>query len=487
MSNYKLTQEQIEALATHYENILNDLLLQVTDDFLLIPEKDANWYMLTHHLVELLQVADPECFRPIFQMMVNALKQRLPPENPFLGATMAQVGDTKGEDFEIILHELLKAQSEKTGLIHFGAGFLPLGDEFTTLWALRMLSFACKLDERSREVEAAYSAVKAAKSDLFRKPPDIVGFLLYVTILLYQQDQSTDKMNLVDECTKELIQNADTTWMKHTQDLRTGGFVAYDLLKLVEIGRQPLPIVEDWLYKVFDLHKPNPTSLPEAFAACRAGSVVDVWMQGWLRALVAAGYYLKLREPNSTPAGKLLSSYFVLYHMVNKESQQCHSQLETIINDRLPRFHDRAAQHLSVFVMQSTENNPNQEKTRQAILEELNGCGLTGRFVGDVKRPYLPDQVANLSLYLRGCKYGIMVFDRFPIVLGLSTIFPPENDKPEDVPVALALFDQDSSQTGIPDELRARCLNFQSSDPTLRQLRGHVSAWAKQVIDQLEE
>ena len=97
---WELSNAQVDVLRVHVEGITKLLLDRVDSEFRFSPQD--NWVMLTHHLIELLQVLDREAFAGLCQLMVNAMLKVGTWQDPFLGASLAQIGATDNKVFESI-------------------------------------------------------------------------------------------------------------------------------------------------------------------------------------------------------------------------------------------------------------------------------------------------------------------------------------------------------------------------------------------------
>jgi len=77
-------------------------------------------------------------------------------------------------------------------------------------------------------------------------------------------------------------------------------------------------------------------------------------------------------------------------------------------------FPDRFAEN-SVYICRTQYNDFLRLAILNIICKELSQIGFTARYVGDNIIPYHQDKNINREIYLRGCKYGIVLLERLPI------------------------------------------------------------------------
>ncbi|MCP4140752.1 MAG: hypothetical protein GY755_10760 [Chloroflexi bacterium] len=355
--------------------------------------------------------------------------------NPFLAASIAEAGMTEDKVFKnLILKEFLKQNAY--GLFPFATGFLGLGDPFSTLWALRLVTLAGLTDEYPEKIEKAMQGLRQGLPDL-EKTHDFLGFLLYVLVMLRREEDS----DLITYCANKLIK--EQGWTDINQNLRQGGFVAYDLMFASELYPEGMPIAEQWLEKAFSLTEKEPTNIPESFINSQENLHIDVWVQGYLRALVAASLYLRLRRPNYTPASAIIAKSVRIenqhdglanFYLATKNYLPALQRLEKykpLLNEFWDRGNDNKfwesdneAYSKSVFISRwmgkigndenPLEENPIAKNIVDAIFEELQNVGLIGRYAGDRNVPHSEHLWDNNEVYMRGCKYGIAIFEGMP-------------------------------------------------------------------------
>jgi|GEM_PF-3063483 len=509
---FDLSDKQVDALVVHNTNLVPSIVGWLDSKFRLKPVADANWPMLGQHLIELLTISDHRAFSGISQQMVLSMGKEVQDSNPFLAASMAEAGLTNNDRFNTLLLALLKQQERNPfGLIPFATGFLNLGDHFSTLWALRLLILSQRIEEFDTQISRAIEAL-GKSFDLLCEHPDHVGFLLYdLSLLAREQDKP-----LVFRCLDRLLQ-PDVDWMNNVPDLRGGGFVAYDLLHVAGLRPEAMSRVESWLAAAFQLTDDPPTRLPEPFQRCqhphpnREDVHADVWIQGWLRALIASTLYLKLRRPEYVLSSRLLAQSIVVsnerdeladfarlatpYLPAIQEMQSIHSVMKAFWTAPKGAPFDK-----SVFVMRSMRATTTMEAILQVICQELTARGLVGRYVGDQPVSYLTDLWANNQVYLRGCKYGIAVFERLPRD-GVTPFGPNHNVLVEfgfmrgKGAQILMLYDESSMNApvhggivppegiGLPPVIGATIYEaFSSEEPDLVRLRQAVTHWAEAVL-----
>ncbi|MDP6636329.1 MAG: hypothetical protein QGG42_15620 [Phycisphaerae bacterium] len=523
---FTLTDKQVDSLVIHHANLTQVVFGWLDSEFRVTPESDSNWPMLGQHLIELLHVSDSRAFSGVCNQMANTMLQSVPPDNPFVAASLAEAGLTDNDVFKALLDELLKKQARHPwGLIPFATGFLNLGDQFSTLWALRLLILSGRDSEFTDAINKAIGALEQS-FDLLSDNSDHVGFLLYDLSLLGRQDDES----LVDRCLNHLLKT-DTSWLKNTHDLRGGGFVAYDLLKVSGLRPKAMEKSEEWLAAAFNLTDEAPTQLPTAFANHGKQSddgneiPVDVWAQGWIRALVAATLYLRLRRSDYAPHSHILTRSVLAG---NERAQLLRFYGNALpflpsiqemqeIGEPMKRFHDKkegSPFEKSVFIMRSMiksnrKSTPEYVETNEnilkAVIEELDKAGLVGRHVGDRPVPYQKDLWANNEVYLRGCKYGIAIFERlerdkgrpfgpnhnvliefgFMRGKGASILILHDeatmHEKVEGTPIPPEGTDLPVVVTSTLHE------SFSSEEPELMQLRTAIAKWAKVMAKKEED
>jgi hypothetical protein len=434
---FDLSDQQVDKLLSHQTQLTHLALGWLDEKYRLLPSLDANWPMLGQHLIELLRQSDPTAFSSICQEMVYSMLHGEYPDNPFVVASMAEAGLTDNQLFDTVLKSLLQKQKNNPlGLIPFATGFLNLGDPFSTLWALRLLI----LSRRVKEYEGAICKAVAGLEKSFEmlaEHADHLGFLLYDLSLLGREEDKS----LVDRCLEHLLQT-DPGWSElPVKNLRTGGFVAYDLLSVSGIRPQAMKPAEAWLAAAFELTDAQPKGPPAPFVDTRMADAnqpmpVDVWCQGWLRAMVAATLYLRIRRPEYTPVSRLLSQSVLTANQAHTLQGQFDSagpflpaiaEMESV-KPALHKFWKQGPFDKSVFIMRWMGNQQPGGDTNmaiQAIMDaicgELKAAGLVGRYVGD-HADYSPELYHNNEIYMRGCKYGIAVFERIP--RGAGNVIP---------------------------------------------------------------
>lgn len=504
---YTLSEGQVDALVKHHKNLFLIALQLLDEEFKFAPTPTANWTMLGQHLLELLQLGDATAFSDIINLMIEQMVPWVG-RDPFVAAALAETGNTDRPEFQQMLEQMISAVS-KNGLIHFHAGFIGLGDHFSTLWALRLIALAGKTTEYENLVINALDALEADLDYVLSRSPDFVGFLLYVTLMF----PDLSKAELIARCIQTLkaSQSSDGWWYANlnqpVQDLRSCGFVAYDLMHALEQDPSALQNVEVWLASAFALASAEPSELPEPFTWARSNLHPDVWLQGWLRALVAATVYLRIRRPDYSVVPTVASQY------VNAVNRNRHAanllQLlrpyllpEDRINryrSYLAKFHEEAPFETSVFVMRRMADDSTMQSVLDAILVELEKQGLKGRYVGDHPSNYDSDVWENNVVYMQGCKYGIAIFERRQVA-GVVPFGPNHNvlvelgfmrGKGSEV---LILYDESSMNApvvgateppegiGLPTVIDGTIRkSFASDDGQLTALRQVVRDWTKGI------
>jgi hypothetical protein len=499
---WKLSDSQIDILALHHSNITSNLFKSLDFNYRFILSEHSNWIMLGQHLIELLHLTDGTAFRSTCAAMINSMAKSESFENPFVAASIAETNMMPLDEFKKVLQPFLR--QNHFGLLPFATGFLNLGDHFSTLWALRMIGLTGLQDNYSKKIDLAIEAIKKSQKDLNK--PDFVGFFLFVLLVL---ERDEDK-ELIQQLTKFLMRNKD--WKVVEYNLRSGGFVAYDLLYASEDHPKVMPIVENWLFNAFSLNEENPTGYPKPFLdSLKKGEYdipIDVWAQGYIRALIASGLYLKMRRPEYTPARTILANSVITQ---NQHSQLAH--FYDTVSPHIDSYHrlnemrkdlknfwkeDENNFAKSVFVSRWMGKNgknsnvsPIATKIINTIKEELNEVGLICRYSGDTETNYSDNLYVNNEIYMRGCKNCVAVFEGMP-GHNLTSCTTNHNvlietgfmrGKGADV---LLLHDPQKSTERPSDWSGILYKEFNQEDDNLIQLRVAVRAWGERIAKELK-
>lgn len=425
-----LSEKQVDSLEIHHSHLTLQMFQLLDSNFRVFPENNSNWLMLGQHFIELLQISDPNAFQTTCNSIVESMMEAVHATDPFVAASIAEAGLTKSKQFEEnILAVFLKQNS--FGLFPFATGFLNLGDPFSTLWALRLVALAGVQDDYKEKIEKAVSGLKQGLADL-EKVADFSGFLLYVLIML-GRDNLIDK-ELIESTIQHLLYK-DQGWLEVNQNLRQGGFVAYDLMFASDINLECMRVAEGWLEKAFELQDQLPRGTPKPFTSSQKHHDYDVpsdvWIQGYLRSLCASALYLRLRRPSYSSASFIVSNGVRVfnqfkelgnYYIKTKDYLPMIERIEEL-TPQLNEFWDNEPESFSksVFISRwmgsrgdGSEPNPIALEIANAIKEELEAFGFKGRFAGDKVEPYSKHLWDNNEVYMRGCKYGIAIFEGMP-------------------------------------------------------------------------
>jgi hypothetical protein len=505
---FLLTEAQVDALEIHYRNIFRVLLNFLDENFNFSIFSNSNWPMINQHIIEMLMLEDRESFELLVQKILQNM-DKLDINNPFVAASYAEAGRTDTKSFGEMLDKITAPTSRNAfGLIHFNAGFLGLGDQFSTLWALRLIALAGKAEKYKEIIDKALNALSLDIDYVLRNSPDFIGFMLYVCLLIRPEDNE----ELVCRCIDYLIQaQKDDGWwygttpgMEKLKDLRSNGFVGYDLLYASRRYPNVLSAAERWLMEAFNLTEELPISLPDSFAYSQKFSHPDVWSEAWIRAIVAAGVYLRMRRPQCGVVKEIITN-----SILTSNEKESYKQFIIAVKPFLPpqeelfryqpklkEFWEIADYENSVFIMRRMGEDVHSRAMLQVILDELTTHGFKGRYVGD-QPDYYPSLGENNNLYMRGCKHGIAIFERL-IAKGKTQDIPNPNILVEigfmqgKGARILILFDEDSMKIKpaykdskslhghkLPPVISGTIYKpFHSGSAELQDLRNEVKKWA---------
>ena len=316
---------------------------------------------------------------------------------------------------------------------------------------------------------------------------------------------------LIDRFTEFLIN--DQEWKTIDHNLRGGGFVAYDLLYASEYQPKTMPVIEKWLCDAFSLNEEKPNGFPKAFLDAqkkdKQNIPTDVWAQGYIRALIASGLYLKMRRPDYTPASIILTNGVITHNQ--------HNQLVNYYNTVSPHmgsYHrlDEIRQDLTIFWEEDEDNfaksvfvsrwmgksgndgkvNPIAINIIQAIKEELNEVGLICRYSGDIQTNYSDNLYVNNEIYMRGCKNCIAVFEGMPgnnsapCTTNHNVLIETGFMRGKGAEVLL-LHDPQRSSESPSDWSGILYKEFNQKDDRFIQLRVAVRAWGEKIAKELNE
>jgi hypothetical protein len=497
---WRLSDEQVDVLATHHTQLTAEVIQWLDHDFRLLPTKDAHWLMLGQHMVEFLQISDARAFQATCHGIVGSMRENTAGTHPFVAASITEAGMTEDDGFDEILEPYLGQNAY--GLFSFATGFLNLGDPFSTLWSLRMLVLAGRAERYSEKVEKAIRGLEVGVGDI-EKCADHLGFYLYVLVMLGREQDRP----LIERYARTLIE--DDEWQEVDHNLRQGGFVAYDLMFSSQLHPEGMSVAERWLEQAFSLSE-APTGPPKPFTQSRVKDEkplpFDVWAQGYLRALVAAALYLRMRRPNHTPTSALVANGV---RIQNQHAELGHFYLSTqkylpgldrmnFHKAELDIFWDRDANNFekNVFISRwmggrsdSGEPDPIAGAIAKAICDELKKVGLVGRYAGDRETPYSEKLWDNNEIYLRGCKYGISVFEGMSGekdgMCGTNHNVLVESGFMWGKGANVLVVHDPSKSPGLPSDLNGILRgSFDRGDPELTGLRRAVRGWAEQIVEQ---
>lgn len=500
--DWVLTDKQVDDLTVHHENITAVLFKSLDNNFRFI-SNGANWIMLGQHLIELLHITDGTAFKSTCSAMISSMEESVSRKNPFVAASLAEMNIMQEGEFKKVLKPFLK--QNHFGLLPFATGFLGLGDHFSTLWALRMIGLMGLQDDYSEIVDTAIEAIKNSSNDL--DEPDFIGFYLFVLLVL-KRDKDKE---LIQRFTEFLMNKKD--WKVVDNNLRSGGFVAYDLLYASEQHPEVMSTVEQWLVDAFALNEENPKGYPQPFLDSRIQGEhdvhIDVWAQGYIRALITAGLYLKMRRPDYTPANTMLTNKVILQH------EHTHlANFYTTVHPHIDSYHrldemredltkfwneDEANFAKSIFVSRWMGKNgkngnvsPVATSIINAIKEELVKVGLICRYSGDTEVNYSENLFVNNEIYMRGCKNCIAVFEGMPgnhsapCSTNHNVLIETGFMRGKGAKVLLMHDPQQASQPPS-DWSGILYKDFEQTDKNLIQLRVAVSAWGEQIAKELND
>lgn len=404
--NYILNEDQVDRLKVHVENIMLLLFDYINLDFKLFA--NGNWPMLGHNLIDLFQTADPEGYRDLSIHMLNPIIEE-PSAQPFAVTSIAQMGLTNLKGFQGLLQELIKS-THPNGLIHFQSGYLGLGDHFSTLWSLRILYYANELEHNKELVSRAIEAI-AHDFDVLTRSSDFIGFFLFVLVHIDKKKYS----ELIERCVTTLL-DEQSTWIDNF-DIRSGGFTAYDLLFVIDIFPRVMQAVETWLLKVFELNAQE-IGLPSIFQKLKNSDKIspDVWLQSWIRAVIAAILYLKIRRPLYTP----LSEHFVKFFHETKRLKIINDlyvpyvpNLNAVLdfNKIIEPILDKNPFEINIFFY-STFNSSIPKDILEILGNEVQSQKFNPIFYGDRDiMAMIPGNIPAEQVFLRICKYMVIFFD----------------------------------------------------------------------------
>jgi hypothetical protein len=482
----------------------------LNDDFRVRVTPESNWAMLGQHFIELLHVTSPSAFADIISLMIDQMRPYVM-RDPFVAAAMAETGRTDDPGFQEMLEKMTLAAGG-SGLIYFHSGFIGLGDHFSTLWALRLIALAGKTANYENVVRKAVSALEDDLDLVLSRSPDFVGFLLYVAQMLPEYTNP----ELIDRCIDTLLagQAVDGWWYGNHDDplrsLRGSGFVAYDLLHALDRRPSALHYVERWLCAAFDLGEQTPTALPEPFTWAQQNQHPDVWLQGWIRAVIAASLYLTRRRIEYSPVSSVTAQYVLTYRQLLQAAAREQRNQPFLLPEEhimshaphLKEFFQDSRHDTSVFIMRRMGGDETMQSVMATITDVLNQDGLRGRYAEDRVPAYNPNLWINNVVYMRGCKYGIAVFERrmvegtvppgpnanvlvelgFMVGKGAEVLILYDESSMDALPQGPLLDLEEIRRLGLPTVIAGALRSpFRSDEAGLASLRSAVESWAKSI------
>jgi len=511
---YLLTEKQIEYLEKYHSDLVKMIIDTLDSEFRLRPNESANWTMLGQHFIELLYQSDPSAFSGLCKGMVGIMRKEVPIElDAFVLASMAEAHETDNKEFNEQLKQLINEQYPSSGLIYFKTGFLGLGDHFSTMWALRLLYLSGKSDQYRDVVDRALNGLNNDYKVL-TKSDDFIGFFLY--LLVHLGDQNKHYYEAFQKCLDDLV-SEQSKWRNNPQNLRMCGFVAYDLLAASIERPELIRLVEEWFLKIFDFGEASNGNISKSFSRYAEEAVFpQTWLQGWIRTLIAVGKYLQLRRSDYTPVHAVLSGAVNAQNNLRQSLSRLkryeiheilHGDLIADVNHMLPsliEFWKISSYENSVFVMHSMSKNMVMDAILNTIIDELKGVGLAGRYNGD--RTYLDGVWENNMLYMRGCKYGIVVFERLTrdgklphgpnhnvlVELGFMKGISARILLLYDIATMKKKIEGSSDLppegVDLPAVIQGTIWeNFSSEEIDLKQLRFAIKKWASEIVENQKE
>jgi hypothetical protein len=247
-----------------------------------------------------------------------------------------------------------------------------------------------------------------------------------------------------------------------------------------------------------------PKSLPESFSHIQETTHPDVWSQSWIRAIIAAGLYLRMRRPHFKTTKDIIANSILTNNELKKYKQFVIAAQPFLPPQeelfryqlKLKEFWEISDYEKSIFIMRRMGEDILSQGMLQIILDELSKHGLKGRYIGDQ-----PDYYSNLgennNLYMRGCKHGIAIFERLTAE-GKTQDIPNPNILVEigfmqgKGARILILFDEDSMMIkptfddskslhghNLPPVISGTIYKpFKSGSGELKELRNEIGKWA---------
>ena len=136
--------------------------------------------------------------------------------------------------------------------------------------------------------------------------------------------------------------------------------------------------------------------------------------------------------------------------------------------------------------------NPIAQKIVDAIVEELASFGLIGRYAGDRETPYSDHLWDNNEVYMRGCKYGIAIFEGMPghteAKCGTNHNVLVEAGFMWGKGADVLVVRDPNLYSSLPTDLNGILhQTFDQKEEGLVQLRKAVRAWAKDIVEEKEQ
>lgn len=382
----------------------------------LVPDVPA-----THHLVEVLARLDKRIFS---DGIVAAVQWLISPENgvydhPFALDSLLHIAPRTTE-YEDLLRNRIADRQLKDGSIPVFTAYLPGGDYFSTLWAVKIMS-RYSIDVFRLEIERALEYL-LNRRDVGPTNESQLGFL---GLLLAKIDPN--EIGILKEIAARLIGILNQQSSKQHLRLIDKLFILEDLMAINSITGGLHNAIDSQLIEIFELSS-EPQGIPKpienvrsnytdslfyetlarcaivGIERCAAGSQDDLAFS--VNALVHRDYRETRYTALKTSAGlrKFLERYGSIHEAFSR------------YDDILKRVWEKQPFDTTIFLMMPFRNNHNYRTLTDVIKKICSRHGYSAIRVDDPDRQFSDRLWDNLVINMLASKYAIAVYVSEPVV-----------------------------------------------------------------------
>jgi len=420
-----MQKNQLQNLRTHTEQLALSLIREANPDGVIrtqSPDGTASPDVpATHHLIEVLATLNAAIFA---DGIFSALNWLIDPENgisdhPFSLDSLSLVA-SKTSEHETMFRSGIAEKQLKDGSIPIYTAYLPGGDYFSTLWAVKVLSQYSK-DIFSSEILRAIEYLKD-RQEVGCTTASQLGFL---GLLIAKNTPGDTKV--LREISESLL-GILASQSEHNSILLTDKlFIIEDLLVIDKVIGGSSTEIDRHLVDIFDLTK-EAKEIPQSIAEVRSQYSDSLFLETIARSVVVGILRCETddQEDLSLSVNRLVhSDYRNTRYKALRTSAGLRAFLErygaiheafSSYNDKLEKAWEKQVFDKTIFLMMPFRSDLKYRKLTQVIKDVCQRHKYTAIRVDDDERRFSDRLWDNLIINMLASKYAIAVHVSEPVV-----------------------------------------------------------------------